>query len=251
MSSLSVSSTIGVLAVLLALSSCAVTSSGQELPEKSSVGSDLARFDDGDQSLEKLIDFPSIDGDVLAKVSCIAYIIGSGQIHGNTCFQSEDQNPSFRKAVEKAIRSAEATPAIVNGKPRSTHLVYRVVFWRKNDLAEVRVYSNWGHDVARLGPEYEAPQRYTKFFFPRACDPYSAGVGFTSTMVIGADGNLASDVEVNPIGKKGYPRSCISSIGSLHEQAKYIPGTHNGRPVEATLVEPWGAFEYIRVRQSD
>ena len=201
----------------------------------------LARFDDGEHSLQKLIEFPDVDDDVSTVVYCELTVHRSGRIRRNFCFPFENVDWSFRNAVSTAARSAKALPAIVDGITRSVHLYYRVFFFQKDGAAEVRVYSNWGDDVDKYGISYEAPQRYSDYRTPEACRYRLRPPGVLSTVLIGTDGTLTSDVVFEPeLGRSIRQKRCANRIRDLLEKGKYIPGHNGGAPVEATFVEAWG-----------
>lgn len=232
----------GVMVSLLVLSCEGTTDVSQQAQRAVNIESDLARFVDGDRSLQELIEFPDIDDDVAAIVYCRTLILEDGQIYGNVCFPSKIVNKSFKIAVETAIRSAKATPAIVDGKPYITRIFYRVIFFQKDGVAETVVFSNWGTDVDRLGNNYEAPQRYTYPTFPPGCYRFWPTRALTTTMLIGTDGSLVSDVEIET-SHLAPTRTCFRSIRDLYKKSKFIPGRLNGLPVKASLVEIFGVAE--------
>jgi len=210
----------------------------------------LARFVDGDRSLENLIEFPDIEGDFLEVVHCVAWVVSYGRVRSNTCFASAFRDQRFGEAIESAISSARVTPAIVDGNPRSVQFYYRVVFLQKGGSTDIGVYPNWGHDVDMLGPYYEAPQRYNELFFPSACGAHGRNVGVIATMVVGADGTLDGDVVVRAFGPKSV-KKCVKSVKRILGRAKYVPGRHNGMPVKATRVEYQGNYDSIRIDPPD
>ena len=240
----------GLLIILLVF--MGLVAYGQEQGNDESTGTkySLASFVDGDKSLQSLIEFPSTEGDVLEVVDCRAWIGRSGYIRKNWCFPSTNKRTSYRRAVEKATRLAEVEAAVVDGETHDTAIAYRVIFLRQEGVAQIAVYENWGSDSANLGADYQAPQRYSKLLPPEVCDPRTAGVGYIVSMVIDAQGNLASDVDVSPIGQRSK-RSCVSKIKSVYEEARFIPGTQNGRPVQATLTGIWGDYSKIIALEDD
>ena len=94
----------------------------------------LARFVDGDQSLQKLIEFPDVDDNVLTIVYCLAHVQKNGEIVRNHCFPSETVDPSLPDAIDTAAKLARASPATVGNKLRSVRLYYRVVFINKDGM---------------------------------------------------------------------------------------------------------------------
>ena len=197
----------------------------------------LARFVDGDDSLQKLIEFPVVDDDVAMIVFCLARVRKSGDIVRNHCFPSENVDQSFRDAIDTAVKSARASPATVDSKARSVRLYYHVNFFQKDGATEVGVHSNWGVDVDKYGLSYEAPQRYTDAIFPQFCSFMDIESGHVA-MVIGTDGTVKGDVALE-LGDGNDVNRCENSIKNTYRNFKYIPGHQDGRPIEATFVEAW------------
>ncbi len=197
----------------------------------------LARFVAGDDSLQKLIEFPVVDDDIAVVVFCLARVRRSGDIVRNHCFPSENVDRSFRDAIDTAVKSARASPATVDSKARSVRIYYRVIFFQKDGATEVAVYSNWGVDVDKYGLSYEAPQRYTDASFPITCSSIDIESGHVA-MVIGTDGTVKGDVALE-LGDGNDVNRCETSIKNTYRNFKYIPGHQDGQPIEATFVEVW------------
>jgi hypothetical protein len=197
----------------------------------------LARFVDGDHSLQKLIEFPDVDDDVAAFVYCEATVLGSGKIRRNHCFPNENVDPSFPKAVSAAAKLAKLTPATVDGDNRFVYLYYRVLFIQKDGAAEIHVYPNWGADVDKYGLSYEAPQCYHFSPIRKPCSPLFIEFAHVTT-VIGTDGTVKGDVTIE-LGDTNSMNWCENTIRSAFKSSKYIPGHHDGQPVDATYVEMW------------
>lgn len=200
-----------------------------------------ARFVDGDLSLQKLIEFPDVDHDVLTVMYCFVYVMRSGELRRNHCFLSESVDRPFRIAVDTAVELARASPATVDGKSHFIALYYRVIFLQKDGVAEVGVYPNWGNHVDKYGLSYEAPQRYTQSIYPEKCNALNF---LLATMLIGEDGTLTGDVAFSG-GEGMHMEWCKESVKAIHLNAKYIPGHKDGQPVEATFVEAWGLMEFL------
>ena len=210
-----------------------------------------ARFVQGDSSPQELIEFPAIEFEDNTAVTlyCVAGINKTGRSDYNQCFKSESVNEIFKEEVESALKPVQFTPATINGETYFVELYYRVIFLRKDGVAEVRVFPNWGHDVDRYGFSYEAPQRYTRHGRPSSCTELTADAGLKTTMTIGKDGLLVGDILHVPDyrgGRWSIHGRCVTSIKRKLEISKYIPGHHDGNPVEATFVEIWGYFDSIR-----
>jgi len=222
-----------------------------------------ARLVKGEDTLEKLIVFPDVPGDLSVNIYCKAQISTQGRMERNFCFRSEDVDQAFRDAVDTAAKSAKSIPAVISNGPFRVTLWYRVVFARKGDRSIVRVYANWGRDHDKYGNDYEAPQRTTRITYPNSCRTSgvfevspadSFGFGFEKPSIL-LIASLSIDAEGKPVGEVNFESAgnledyrCRSSIGDRLKSAEYIPGYHNGYPVEATYVFPFGDYRDMEFR---
>jgi len=222
-----------------------------------------ARLVKGEESLEKLIVFPNDPGDLIVNVYCKAQVSSQGQMERNFCFRSERVEQAYRDAVDTAAKSAKLTPAVISGGPYRVTLWYRVVFARKDDRSIIRVYPNWGRDLDKYGNDYESPQRTTHFTYPRTCrtrsifevspaESFRFGFEKPSILLIAS---LSIDADGKPVGKVAFESAgnlddsrCRSSIGDRLKNAEYIPGHHNGNPVETTYILPLGDYRDMEFR---
>jgi len=223
----------------------------------------LAQLVSGEDSMEKQIVFPNVPGDLAVVIYCRALVSSHGQLERNFCFRSESADQVFRDAIDTAAKSAKSTPAVVSGKPHNVSLWYRVAFVRKDDRSIVRVYPNWGRDLDKYGNDYDGPQRTTRLQLPRSCSTRgvfevgaidSFGFGFEepsmfliASLSIDADGKPAGEVVFESAGNLEDSR-CRSSISDRLKNAEYIPGHHNGHPVETTYVLPVGKYSDMEFR---
>jgi hypothetical protein len=68
-----------------------------------------------------------------------------------------------------------------------------------------------------------------------------------ASLSIDADGKPASEVVFESAGNVEDSR-CRSSVGDRLKNAEYIPGHHNGIPVETTYVLPVGDYRDMEFR---
>jgi len=222
-----------------------------------------ARFVTGEQSLEELIVFPDVPGDIIVQVSCVANVSSLGEVERNFCFRSEHVEQVFRDAIDAAAKSAEVIPAEVSGESQWPSLWYRVVFAKKDSESVVRVYPNWGRDFDKYGHEYEAPQLITHWTYPPECRvPRIYGtnalesrrlrnsklfVFFIASLTIDVDGKPTGEVEIESFGNFDLPL-CRSGYERRLKNAKYIPGHQNGQTVEATYLVAVGNYTEMKFR---
>jgi hypothetical protein len=202
-----------------------------------------ARFVDDESSLARLIEFPDVENDGLNVVYCTMHVFATGKTRDNHCFSSNSVDGRFYNSIHAAVPKAKLVPAKVDGEAQSVLLNYRVAFLKQDDAKSIGVYLNWGNDIKKYGANYEAPQKYADTtVYPSNCRLYENWV----TMTIGADGNLMSEIEFR-FQKRMYWKLCNSAIQHQHERAKYIPGHHEGKPVESTLEEAWGYYDHMKL----
>lgn len=217
-----------------------------------------ARFAEGGESLENLIAFPDVPGDVGADVYCRAVISTDGEMKQNFCFRSANVDQAFRDSIDDAARSARLSPAVVSGEPHRVIFSYRVVFVRADDRSLIRVFPNWARDTDKYGNEYDGPQRLSRLMRPRTCITRGVvsmnsteslrasfdepSVSLIATLTIDASGEPMDDVAFESASNVD-DASCRSSVTDRLADADYISGHHNGEPVDATFVQTIGDRE--------
>lgn len=222
-----------------------------------------ARFVEGEESLENLVAFPDVPGNLTLNVYCRAVIGPKGQMKQNFCFRSEKVDQAFRDAIDTAAKSAKLLPAIVSGEPHRVIFWYRVMFVRVDGKSMIRVFPNWARDIDKYGNDYEGPQRVSRLMLPRACSTRglvtmdaadslrskfeNPSVFLIATLTIDASGEPLDDVVFESTSNVEDSR-CRSRIREELERADYIPGYRNGEPVEATFVQPVGSYEDMEFR---
>ena len=222
-----------------------------------------ARFVEGEESLENLVAFPDVTGDVSANVYCRAVISTDGEMKQNFCFRSANVDQAFHDSIDDAARSAKLSPAVVSGEPRRVIFSYRVVFVRADDRSLIRVFPNWARDTDKYGDEYDGPQRLSRLMRPRTCitrgvvsmnsaESFRASfdepsVSLIATLTIDASGEPMDDVAFESASNVDNA-SCRSSVTARLADADYIPGHHNGEPVDATFVQTIGDREDMEFR---
>ena len=222
-----------------------------------------ARFSADEASLENLLLFPDVSADVTAEVYCRAVISVDGEMRQNFCFRSESVDQEFRDAIDTAAESARLSPAVVSDEPRRVIYWYRVVFVRAGERSLIRVFPNWGRDTEKYGNEYIGPQRVSRLMLPRSCSTRGAvtinpadsvrsnfddfSISLVATLTIDASGAPVDDIAFESASSVDDAR-CRTSIRDLLKRSEYIPGYHNGEPVDATYVQPVGVFEDMEFR---
>lgn len=222
-----------------------------------------ARFVEGEGSLESLLVFPDVQGDVTADVYCRAAVSPDGKLRRNYCFRSASVDEVFHDAIETAAQSARLIPAVVAGEPHRVFISYRVVFVRSGDRSLIRVFPNWARDTEEYGRDYIGPQRVSRLMRPDACitqnirsvssaDSVRAGfddisISLVATLTIDVNGEPLDDIAFESSSTVDDTR-CRASVVDKMAEAEYIPAYHNGEPVEAAYVQTIGSREDMEFR---
>jgi len=205
-----------------------------------------ARFANGIDAAAAEIQFPKYKKDLSLNINCGAKVNASGEVESYYCLDYYGGSDNkFRKVAEKFIRTTSITPASVNGAPVPVHFHFRVYFGRKGDQYAVGVYPNWADDVETYGQEYEAPQRYSE----DAGGPNCSTVAGIAKIVVGVDGAATGDVDlVMSYGDPLPGGSCENLFTQRVSGGRYIPASHEGKPIAATYVEVGGDPESFALR---
>ncbi len=154
----------------------------------------LARFIDGENSLQNLIEFPAVDGDVSKTIYCASRVYKSGKLRRTLCPASSKSDRYFIEAIEAAAKKTRVSPATLDGKTQRTSLLYTVTFVRQQGAESIHVYPNWGDDLEKYGPDYESAQRYDHGKLASVCVPSSL---LLVTVKIGADGRISGEITLS------------------------------------------------------
>lgn len=186
-----------------------------------------ASLSDDSLSLQNLIRFPDIRGDVAFLLSCEAVLSQKGYMGRNRCYadRREFSSDPFMKAVKKAARDARLNPARVNGRRVKVLFQYSVLFDKKDGNEEITVYPSHLLE-SRLTPGYSGPQRYKS---PRRWKGCHLDIRAWVSMKVDEHG-LPSDVQ---FVAGDAPRHCEEMILRVAESQKFIPAMQDGKPVAA------------------
>lgn len=208
-----------------------------------------ARFARGLEAAAAGIPFPDYRKDLALYINCAARLDESGRLESHFCLDySGSADDQFRGLVDRFIREASISPALVEGVPVPVEMYFRVYFGRRGDMYAVGIFPNWGDDVDDYGPEYEAPQRYDREPMSSAC----AIDGGMARIKVGADGRAIGDASlIMSYGIPGRYSDCEIWFSQSVASGSYIPGMHEGRPVATTYVEMTGDPDWLRLKRPD
>ena len=208
-----------------------------------------ARFAGGLDAASAKIRFPDYERDVTVYINCAARVSATGEVERYFCLDYYGvADTKFREAAEEFISSAELSPALVDGTPKSVEVYFRVFFGRKGELYAAGVFPNWGDDADELGLEYEAPQRYNED--PPA--PKCGSVAGISRVLVTEEGEPSGEVDlVMSYGPVEHYSVCETWMTDVVREGRYIPAHHEGKPVAATYVELRGKPEWFTLNQPE
>lgn len=148
------------------------------------------------------IDFDLADEQAFA-IRCSMRVSNRGRSRKSVCLETPDRLEMSREvggAVRDVVEQFQHSPAVVDGRRRSSWINFVVAVFQANGGTRLRVRPNHGLNVERLGTaDYTAPQRYT-FNREARCTPPRGGAVVALTRV-GVDGEpVSSKVIGAPVG---------------------------------------------------
>lgn len=195
-----------------------------------------ANFVAGTKSMQNLIEFPDVDGDVDVTVTCTAHATVKGRLRDARCSSPTDPGLRFTMAVSRRFKSTRITPAFVSGKTEEVDFQFSVIFKKIGESETISVYPHNMKNADRLGLDYIGAQRYSVHPWPSRC------VDFTRDDLI---------MEVAIINEMGVPRefdvlaanfgmsvACREGFANHLQNGKWIPALYNGKFVESVWANP-------------
>ena len=200
-----------------------------------------ATFSTGEKSLETLIEFPELRGDVSVTISCISLLARNGKLEEHGCYQQNPGDEAFIAPLYKAARKARLVPAVLDGKPVSVVFQYRAHFTKQGEDETVQFVANPGYEenVEAYGAAHVAAQRvYTKDDWEKSC-PKQARFIVMVRANVDYDGtpSAASVTHLNGIN---ITEKCEQAIIDSVLESRFIPAHADGEAVPSTFVEPFG-----------
>ena len=200
-----------------------------------------AGFSSGEKSLEALIEFPELRGDVSVTISCIGLLARNGKLEEHGCYQQNPGDETFIATIYKAAKKARLVPAVLDGRAVSVVFQYRAHFTKKGEDETVQFVANPGYEenVEAYGVEHVAAQRvYAKDDWEKSC-PKQARFIVMVRANVDYDGapSAASVTHLNGIN---ITEKCEQAIIGAVVESRFIPAQADGEAVPSTFVEPFG-----------
>jgi len=195
-----------------------------------------ANFVEGARSIENLVEFPDIDGDIEVTVTCAGHATRKGRLKEARCSSPNDPDYKFTLAVSRRFNTARLTPARVNSSPEDVDFQFSVIFSKSGEKREVVVYANNQKNVHRLGLDYISAQRYSPHPFPNRCEGWRRDDLILEVAIVEISGR-PRDVDTMS-STAGMPSRCREELLARLKDARWIPALHNGVFVESIWVNP-------------
>jgi hypothetical protein len=196
-----------------------------------------ATFVEGKHSLNTLLDFPKVDGDVSVAVICTSIGTANGRIREAKCSAANDPSQKFAIAVNRRVKSARINPATVDGREEKVDFQFTVIFSRTGDAESIDVYINNQKNLDRFGPDYISAQRYSPYELPDVCKERRISFLILEVAVVTKEGAVTeSDLHVD---SAGIPKTCEVRLREITKSSRFIPAFYEGSPVESVWVNPW------------
>ena len=200
-----------------------------------------ATFSTGERSLETLIEFPELRGDVSVTISCIGLLARNGKLDEHGCYQQNPGDEAFIATIYKAAKKARLVPATIDGKAVTVVFQYRAHFTKKGEDEAVQFVANPGYqeNVEAYGAEHVAAQRvYAKEGWEKSC-PKQARFIVMVRANVDYDGtpSAASVTHLNGIN---VTEKCEQAIINSVLESRFVPAHAGDETVPSTFVEPFG-----------
>ena len=198
-----------------------------------------AQFVEGKRSMKNLVKFPRMKTDIDIQVMCMGEATSKGRLKESRCSAPDDPDLKFTMAVERKVKSARLTPAIVDGIPQDVDFQFLVHFKKENELESIEVYPNNGKNIDRLGVDYISAQRYSEYVWPSRCKQalgHMTNDVIMQVAVVNRSG-LATDSQILSAGG-GLTPSCQAGLESQLANSRWIPAKRNGQTIDSVWVFP-------------
>jgi hypothetical protein len=200
-----------------------------------------AQFGTGEDTLERLIEFPELRGDTTAVLRCAARVQTNGGMKDNGCYVESPADQVFVDPINKAARKARLVPATAEGREYEVYLQYRVRFVKAGDEATVNVWLNPGitENIEAYGEDHVAAQRAIgKEKWQDIC-PERAEYLVWLKAHVAHDGTQSNMSLAHGAGLNPSPR-CQQAILETVGESLFFPALADGEPVPSSYVEPFG-----------
>ena len=148
-----------------------------------------------------------------------------GAIERWSCSTDDPNHWPYTRALERALRSARVSPAVVDNSRRRVVTVFSVLFLRQQERETIVLFQNDMSSRAEHGVGYVAPQIY---YLPQASCTCPTNQRYFRRYVVDEDGT--AKVELPPELER-----CQTCLNNRVARMRFIPGQVDGRNVQTTM----------------
>lgn len=195
-----------------------------------------ARFVEGDRSMQNLIEFPDLDGDIEITVTCAGHATAKGRLKNGRCSAPNDPSLKFTMAISRRFNASRLIPATVNGRAEEVDFQFVVIFKKEGETKSIDIYPHNMKNVDRLGLDYIGAQRYSVHPWPDRCGTLNRDDLIMEVAIVSALGQ-ARDFDILA-ANFGLNATCREGFASYLKNGKWIPASYEGAFVESVWANP-------------
>ena len=198
-------------------------------------------FEEDKRRMDKLIEFPDIEGDLTVMLLCFSRVQPNGKMESTGCYAPKNYDEPFAMAVNKAAKKARMNPAIIDGKAREIYLQFRAEFISDKGVRTIDFYLNPGYqeNIAAYGFDHIAGQRTLGREPWQDVCPKRANFSLLARAFLGEDGRAESP-SLEHTGGILPTAKCQDAIKQTLLDSRYTPAYADGQPVPSSFVEAFG-----------
>ncbi len=200
-----------------------------------------ANFNTEDKSLNQIIKFPDIKGDISTTINCSGVIQKNRKIKFFSCFKNQPGDEIYIYEIYKAFKKARFNPAQINGKKEEVLVQFRIFFKREDNNNSIDVINNLGYkeNVDAYGINHIGAQRIIGAeIWQKHCPKFNQYNLLTKTHV-NSEGS-ASNASIHDYKGIKISQTCNNWILSTLNSSKYIPAISGDIFVPSTHIEVFG-----------
>jgi len=200
-----------------------------------------ANFNTQDKSLDQIIKFPGIKGDISTTINCSGVVQKNKKIKFFSCFKNQPGDEVYIYEIYKAFKKAKFNPAQVNGKKKEALVQFRIFFKSEDNNNSINIINNIGYkeNVDAYGINHIGAQRIIgSEIWQKHCPKFNQYNLLTKTHV-NSEGS-ASNASIHDYKGIKISQSCNNWILSTLNSSEYIPAISGDIFVPSTHIEVFG-----------
>ena len=200
-----------------------------------------ANFNTQDKSLEQIIKFPDIKGDISTTINCSGVVQKNKKIKFFSCYKNQPGDEVYIYEIYKAFKKARFNPALLNRKKEEALVQFRIFFKSEANNNSIKIINNIGYkeNVDAYGINHIGAQRIIGAeIWQKHCPKFNQYNLLTKTHV-NSEGS-ASNASIHDYKGIKISQSCNNSILSTLNSSDYIPAISGDIFVPSTHIEVFG-----------